>query len=323
MPGFLNSNQRLNRDITISFLNSFKPNLYLDGFAATGIRAIRAEKEAAVKSVACERSLKAFDILKANAELNDFKGELHWSTFESIVSKYHFDFIDVDPYGNIVPFTDISINHVKNRGYIGFTATDLSVLTGSLRENTRRRYGSEVLNSNLRHEMGIRNLLGFIARRAVSLETGMNPVISFYHGHFYRVIVQITKSSAEADRTDKFLGYADPGLIDPIYGNHSYGPLWIGKLESFSGEKIMNIPETCSEDSIEFLGRLKNEDISQFFLDLTDSCSRRKANLPAVAHVLESCSEIGISAARTHFSPTGIKCENMEQLRSSIFPENS
>ena len=323
MPGFLNSNQRLNRDITICFLNTVKPHLYLDGFAATGIRAIRAEKEAGIRSVASERSLRAFDILKTNAELNDFKGELHWSTFESMVSKYHFDFIDVDPYGNIVPFTDIAINHIKNGGYIGFTATDLSVLTGSLKANTKRRYGSEVMNNNLRHEMGIRNLLGFIGRRAVSLETGMHPLISFYHGHFYRVIVQVRKSSAEADKTDKFLGYADPCIIDPMYGNNSYGPLWTGKLESFLGEKIMNIPETCSMDSVEFLGRLKNEDISQFFLDLTDSCSIRKANLPSVAHVLEKCSEIGISAARTHFSSTGIKCDNMVQLRSSIFTECS
>ena len=273
--------------------------------------------------MACERSLRAFNILKNNAEINDFKGELHWSTFESLVSKYHFNFIDVDPYGNIVPFTDIAINHVKNHGYIGFTATDLSVLTGSLRVNTRRRYGSVVLNSNLRHEMGIRNLLGFIARRAVTLETGMQPVISFYHGHFYRVIVQITKGSGEADKTEKYLGYAEPGLIDPLYGDQAYGPLWTGKLETFLGEKIMDIPGTCSEESVEFLGSLKNEDISEFFLDLTDSCSIRKTNLPAVNHVLEKCSEIGISAARTHFSPTGIKCEKMEELRSIIFPENS
>ncbi len=311
----------MNRDITVSFLLTVKPSLYLDGFSATGIRAIRAEKEAGVRSVACERSKKAFTILEKNAKENDFHGELHWGTYESLVSRFHFDFIDVDPYGNIVPFTDIALSHVKNRGYIGFTATDLSVLTGSLKENNRRRYGSLVLNSNLRHEMGIRNLLGFIARRAVSLDTGIEPMVSFHHGHFYRVIVKVRRSTNDAEKTEKHIGFFNTENVDPVYGNIQYGPLWTGRLEQYLSESQLNIPETCESTSREFVDGLKNEDMSEFFMDLTDSFSLRKLNLPSVSDTLEKCNENGLPASRTHFSSTGIKSADFASLRSLIVPK--
>ena len=56
------------------------------------------------------------------------------------MSRLLFDFIDVDPYGSIVPYLDVALTHVKNGGYIGLTATDLSALTGSAPKKTARRY---------------------------------------------------------------------------------------------------------------------------------------------------------------------------------------
>ncbi len=322
IPGFLNADQRFNRDLTVSFLNTFKPHLYLDGFSATGIRGLRAEKEAGIRAVMVERNRKAFEILRRNLESNSSTSEAYNDTFESIVSKFKFDFIDVDPYGDVVPYVDVSLNYVKNRGYIGFTATDLSVLTGSLKENTARRYGSVVANNSMRHEMGIRNLIGFIARHAVSMERGIRVMLSAYHGHFYRIILQILKGSGEAKKTAEKIGYFNPSKeISELYDHIDYGPIWIGPLEEAFTVCTLAIPETVSEEYGMHLNGLIYEDTGIFFDDVGEIFSMAKMNLPSIRKVLDFGNEKGLEIHRTHFSNTGVKIKNKKEFATDILNE--
>ena len=311
----------MNRDITIIFLNLVRPKLYLDGFSATGIRAIRASKEIGIKSVSAERSLNAYKILKENQIANNVDIESYNEPFESVVSKYKFDFIDVDPYGSIVPFVDIAIQNSPNRGYVAFTATDLSVLTGSLPSKTERRYESVMSNNSMRHEMGVRNLLGFIARRAASLDKGIFPQISFWHGHYYRVIVQVVNGAKRSEETRKNLGRFSLSQIDPLMEGDLFGPMWIGSLNCNSIFRSNNFPESVGEESIEFFKKLEFEDTSTFFLDVTESFSRRKIDLISMEDAIKIGERNGLKSHRTHFSTTGIKCDDINALLGLLLNE--
>ncbi|MCL5888530.1 MAG: N2,N2-dimethylguanosine tRNA methyltransferase [Candidatus Thermoplasmatota archaeon] len=309
----------MNRDLTISLLNTLKPKLYLDGFGATGIRALRANKETGIHSVASERSFGSFRQIVENAKRNDSGIEIYNESFESTVSKFKFDFIDVDPYGSIVPFVDVAINYVKNHGYIGFTATDLSVLSGSLKEKNSRRYGSVVLNNSLRHEMGIRNLLGFIGRRASNLDCGIEPMISIWHGHYYRVIVRVNKSVKDAIQTlNKIDSVNMHSFKDTVYPDRNIGPIWMGKMNGIFEEREIAFPNTIDETTAAFINKLKNEDMETFFTDLSESLSSRKINLLSTESVIRICRENGIKVERTHFSPTGFKSGNSPDCLNAI-----
>lgn len=312
--GFLNSSQLLNRDITVMILNTFRPRLYLDGFSATGIRAIRANLEAGIRTVAVERNYRTYQMLVNNLKENNASAETYMDSFESVVSRFRFDFIDVDPYGSIVPYVDIALNYSANNGYIGFTATDLSVLTGSIEEKNMRRYGSVMPNNSMRHEFGLRNLLGFIARRAAALDMGITPEISFWHGHYYRVILKVKHGAIAARATMNALGTSSPNAVDSLLQPASYGPLWTAPMNNIFRDSTLNIPDSIGEKSGNFAMSLVNEDISTLFLDVTESMSMRRINLPSISEVVSQAENVGIVARRTHFSTTGIKSNNYEEL---------
>ena len=312
----------MNRDLTVSFINTVKPRLYLDGFGATGIRAIRAEKEIGVRSVVSERSFKSYQKIIENAQKNNSEIEIYNESFESIVSKFRFDFIDVDPYGSVVPFVDVAINYVSNHGYIGFTATDLSVLSGSLKDKNLRRYGTVVINNHLRHEMGVRNLLGFIARRAATLDCGIEPMISMWHGHYYRVIIRVNRSVKDAEKT--LLNLTEVNLHenkDTVYPDRNIGPIWSGAMNNVFNEAELQFPSTIDEKTSNFIRKLQHEDMELFFTDLSESMSRRKINLPSTESVLGISEEHGIRVERTHFSPTGFKSDNPTELLNILLQQ--
>ncbi|MGP6207141.1 N2,N2-dimethylguanosine tRNA methyltransferase [Cuniculiplasma sp. SKW3] len=322
VPGFLNADQKFNRDLTLTFLNTVRPSLYLDGFSATGIRGLRAELELGLKAVMVERSRKSFQILKRNAERNGSQSEIYNDTFESILSKYRFDFIDIDPFGDVVPYVDISLRYVRNDGYIGFTATDLSVLTGSLKDHNLRRYGSVVMNNAFRHEMGIRNLLGFIARRAVTLERGIEVLLSLYHGHFYRIIIQVRKGTENAESTLRNIAYFNPFReIGSIYGDFDYGPLWIGNIEGIFSRGEIRIPKYVDEETGYKFNHLKYEDMGIFFVDIGDIFSKNKMNLPSMTKVKNYLDKMGIENERTHFSNTGLKVKDKRYCMENIIKD--
>ncbi|MHB1637108.1 MAG: class I SAM-dependent methyltransferase [Thermoplasmataceae archaeon] len=316
--GFFNQEQRLNRDLTILFLNALKPKLFLDGFGATGIRGIRVSLETDTQAVISERSEKSYKILEKNVISNESGAEIHWSSFEEMVTRYEFDFIDVDPYGSIIPYLDISLDNVRNRGYIGFTATDLSPLSGALPEKTFRRYGSVIPKSTMRHELGIRNLIGTIARRAASLDCGIEPLLSFWHKHYYRVFVKITRGASKADDTLRNVGLLNlEELLGNGYNGISAGPIWKGKIENFFDEQYIDSggKSQATDASMNFLNSLKFEDTSVLFCDLGEIFSRNHKNIPSIKKAQDMAIKNGIKVInRTHFSPTGLKMNNLRRF---------
>ena len=300
-------------------LNILKPRLFLDGFGATGIRGIRVSKETSTHAVISERSEKSFKLLSRNVISNSSNAEVHWSSFEQMVTRYDFDFIDVDPYGSIIPYLDLSLNNIKNRGYIGFTATDLSALSGAIPEKTLRRYGSIIPKSLMRHELGIRNLIGTIARRAAALDCGIEPLLSFWNKHYYRIFVKVLRGAAKADETLKSLGIINlQDLIGKAYTGEISGPIWLGNIENIFNSNFGNQQNPfVLEKSTNFFNALKNEDISLLFCDVGEIFSRYHMDIPSMKKANDMALQNGASVTkRTHFSPTGLKTDYLNAFEN-------
>lgn len=309
--GFYNPDQVLNRDITVAIVNALKPRNYLDGFGGTGIRGIRVNNEAGVHSVVAEINRKSVEVIERNIDENQADIEIRNEPFESVVSTSLFDFIDVDPYGSIVPFLDVALTHVRNGGYLGLTATDLSALTGSVPRKTYRRYGAKVQNDRLRHETGTRLLLSYVARRAAAMDKHIVPMVSFWRSHYYRTIVKVSHGAGRADADLDHVRMLDKNsIIGPLYPGHQEGPLWTGAMESretveasLKGQK-----GGIQEKSLRFLEALPNEDTRLYFFETADYASFSGKSLPKLETLVDTLrDELGISAFRTHFSPTGLK----------------
>lgn len=310
-PGFYNSSQKLNRDVTILFLRWAKPKLALDGFGGTGIRGIRFSLETETKTVISERNVVSAGIIARNIEANEAEVELKTETFQSALSESLYDFIDIDPYGTAVQYMDQAIDSVRNNGFIAVTATDLSVLTGSVPSKTRLRYGSVVLNDAFRHETGARVLAGNFARRAAALEREAIPCMTVWHSHYYRIIFRIRSGTGVASKNMENIGFINKhDQLSRYYMNTLEGPLWLGNLFSRDFISGMTVPEYMAGDStlMKYTDTFRNEDLSTLFCDVAE-IGRLKHDSPAkLTDAMELLKKNGHrELGRTQFSPTGIK----------------
>lgn len=328
-PGFYNPSQRINRDLTIAFLSAVRPARFLDAFGGSGIRGIRVAKETGVETYISEINPASYRIALNNIEANQAQVEIHNESFERTVEKHLFSFIDIDPYGSIIPFIDKAITAVRNRGYIGATATDLSALTGSVPTKTNRRYGAHILTDSFKHEMGIRLLIAYVVKRAAAHDSAAVPEMSFWHSHFYRVIFRIEHGAGKADRALEQVGMLNKkSSLSEIYDSIIEGSVWTGPLSSPETLQSMekSAVETMEGTSQEFLSTLHIEDESLLFLELSDIARNIHSNMPPISAVSNTLIENGMKAYRTHFSNTGLKVrgemKEAYSLTSSYMREN-
>ncbi|KQB34595.1 MULTISPECIES: N2,N2-dimethylguanosine tRNA methyltransferase [Acidiplasma] len=307
--GFYNASQKLNRDITLSFLKTFKPRLALDAFGGTGVRGIRFLKEAGIKTVITELNRESFDIINQNALLNGEDPEVINADFRCVINKYLFDYIDIDPYGSVIPYIGDAIMAVKNRGYIGITATDLTALTGSMPQKTLRRYNAYINNDAYRHESGIRLLIASFVRAAAAQDKGAFPLISLWHSHYYRIIFKIYSSANKADEALAYIGKINKNKsISDIYMDMDEGPLWLGHIHGIDFNSLIRIDSPDSE-YLKILDRMKNDDLSLMFLNLPDIFRAKKINSIKMEDAIRILNDNNIRAGRTQFSDTGIKAD--------------
>ncbi len=321
---FYNSEQLLNRDVTLALMSILKPRRYLDGFGGTGIRSIRATLELKAESVVSEVNRKSCEIIEQNIMSNEADVDLVRGRFEGVVSSQVFDFIDVDPYGSVVPYIDVSLNYVKNGGYIGFTSTDLTSLTGSLPKKTMRRYGGSILNDRHRHESGLRLLIGFIAKRAAGLDKAITPVISFWNSHYYRVIVKVRSGAYIADDMLELVStYNKKRNLMDFYEDIDEGPMWKGDLSSFDTKSNINEPY-IQEDAKDLLKTLSYENTMLMFYDLGDMASHLHENIPRMNMIMELLmDEFNVEPVRTRFSQTGVKYRGPNEYIMNAFSKLS
>lgn len=109
----------------------------------------------------------------------------------------HFDIIDLDPYGSMVPFLYSTIKSLNKKGLLCVTCTDSRVLCGIDKHKCFYLYRTSRGGSDTIRELGVRSMLQKINEVANSLERNIKVLLSIQSDFYLRVFVEITKSKKE------------------------------------------------------------------------------------------------------------------------------
>lgn len=305
-PGFYNYSMVFSRDVMIGLLESIKKNYVLepalDALASTGIRGIRISKEIGLKVVINDWNKECYDIIKRNLEINSVDAEVLCENAICVMARRKFGYIDIDPYGTPVPFLDAAMQSIKNRGVLGISATDTATLSGTNPSKCYRRYNSLTYRTSVKHELGIRVLLGYIAKTAAKYDKGIEPLLSIYYSHHYRVFVAVRNGAKYADESLSKIDIAETP------DGFRVGPIWTGNLHneyvinSFVVKNYFQTKKTIEK----MIDVWKNEKFL-FYYELSHMASKLKTSMKPIDYIIEKVKEYGYECGRTQFSPTGIR----------------
>lgn len=350
-PVFYNPRMIASRDLAVAAIEAYVRGRRLsqiklaEPFCSTGVRGIRyaIEVDEVLKVVMGDISKKAITLTKINVKLNNINAKtevLHCEAnmLLSIHAKRseRFDVIDIDPFGSPAPFIYNALRALKNEGLLAVTATDLPPLFGIYPLACRRKYLSIPLRTDYAPEVGLRILLGFIAREAAKLEAGIIILLAYYMDHYLRVYTLIRKGAKEADKALDQLGYilhcnkcgwrgVQSGLIPdtiescPICATklRKSGPLWLGSLGDV-GFLTRLRQEIINRDYLRERKRLLKlvdkilQEVSirtPFYYTVSELAKYLGINEVKPRMLVERLRSNGYKASLTHFNPKGVKTE--------------
>ena len=326
---FYNPKMESCRDLSVLLQGELGEVSVCDGFAATGMRGIRYKLECPnVKKVTfVEVNAAVAKICRKNAKSNKIKANVVNKDIREFLQdkQIKFDVIDLDPFGTpaIYIYDAISaLSRNKESSYLFATATDTAVLCGAHRHACQKTYNAASLNTSFCHELGIRILLGFIARIAAQFNLGMVPLLSYSHGHFMRVHVKLLRGDVHAYPSVSQMGYTyycpDCHVIRSFFANDKVklggickdckwtllGPLWLGQLHD--NQMLLALAKK-SADYKELFSTMLKENPFLYYYDMHELAGRLKKSPGKIEAVIHKIRIRGYDASRTHFSPLGIK----------------
>jgi len=323
---FFNPSMKMNRDISIFLARKYNVKTALDGLSASGIRGIRLVLETDVEHVTFN------DINPASVEyirnnilwngINENNFRIESTDVRNLILQDFYDYIDIDPYGSPVRFVD---SIVQNAGHAlcAVSATDTATLSGTYPRTCMRRYFARSAREYFGHEIGLRILLGYIARIAAIYKKQLIPVLSYYQGHYFRIYFRLRPGSPDYlsekmglliyDKKSGERRFMDvnPFDVDSIArseigeGEKLYGPMWRDKLCS---DDIRNI--SADEYTGEFIRNVLNEDsYPPLFYDINRISSILRISSPSLMKIKVELNDMGYRFDRSYFSATGIKTD--------------
>lgn len=255
-----------------------------------------------------------------------------------------FDYIDIDPFGTPVPFLDAAVKALNPRGGIlAVTATDTAALCGSAPAACLRKYGSVPLRNELMHEIGIRILLKKIIEVGAQYDLALTPIFCHSTLHYMRVYLQADEGAGVTDKLLEQVGMyqkAGPMWLGMLWDKNLAYKLSIlarqsGLAKRVSDKTIKEFEKKCnfklpknmhiSWETRKLLHviaaeakitstRLQVEGMKNardaFFINsfgFYDLSAFRLNQVPKISDVIANLHAKGFLAARTHFSPTGIR----------------
>ncbi|HIH96277.1 MAG TPA: tRNA (guanine(10)-N(2))-dimethyltransferase [Thermoplasmata archaeon] len=329
---FYNPAMEFNRDLSILLLQVLiakeKRRLrILDGLAGSGARGVRIAKEVEgeFEVFVNDRNEEAWGVIKKNIALNRVSNAFPLNkNLNQLLNEEKFDYIDIDPFGSPVGFVDNAFWGARREAVMGITATDLAVLCGRYPKACLRRYGAQPLRCSSMHELGLRILIGFIARSAMKYDLGIKLLLSYFEGHHFRTYFRIEKGVKKANNNLENLGWIEK--LEEGYEVHKEptginskrhaGPLWTGKIRDQELVEMMleALPSKSlkTKNKIERMLKLfleENEVSTPFFYRTDELASLFHCSAPPLGRTIISIRERGYRASRTHFNPTGIKTD--------------
>ncbi len=333
-PVFYNPRMALNRDATVLFLRALpadsQPVDYLDAMGATGLRGLRVAGEAGVRVTINDRSPRALGLAALNAERLGLSIETVRSDANTLMSTRRFGAVDLDPFGSPAPFTDAACRSAVR--YLFVTATDTAPLCGAHLRAGMRRYYARPLNTEYHAEVGLRVLLGFVARELIKYDRGLVPLCCFAREHFVRLQLGLRQGAVAADETLARIGYvhqcsscpgraeqaglvAEPVTCPACEGpTVAVGPLWLGGVNDPAtlAAMLASLPSAGLERGTaleRLLATLAGELSTATHYDYHVLAKRVGASPPPIEMVIESLRREGYRASRAHYSGTALKTD--------------
>ncbi len=342
LPAFYNPQMESNRDLTIAFLKVASRLIgevrMLDLMAATGVRGVRAAIEVPVSTVIFnDLNAEACRIIRLNIALNGISSiSAVFNMDASILPSYlhrlqaKVNYVDIDPFGSPAPFIEPSIkllSELKN-SILGVTATDLTVLFGRYPEKCYRIYGAWSYPVEYSKEVGLRILLGYIARMAAFNGLKAEFPVALYHRHYLRAFAILFKPSSSVVRwLNGVMGYIfhcpkcgwrgawklEESVKErcEVCGSRTFrlGPLWIRRhMDPDFVQKIIINVRTNDKILLRRLELLSNEvDSVPWFYDLDRVSKALGIASVGIDKLISALRMHGWSASRSHISFKSIK----------------
>ncbi len=322
---FYNPTMEFNRDVSVIFLKRFikkEQKSILDGLAATGIRGIRFanEVDGDLSVTINDANPIAFKLIKRNIRANNLENVIASNKkLNALLAERWYDYIDIDPFGSPVPFLSTAMQSVKNNGIIAITATDTAPLCGTYPKACRRRYQAVPLKTNYCHEIGLRILIGYVAKEAAKYDLAVKPLLSHYTDHYFRTYVRIEKGAKKTDKCLEKVGFVvhkENGFREVIKEikeeDLTAGPLWIGSL--FDEKFLKNLKIDISLGTKRRLERMlevwKEEASAPPLYYSSDEIAKAlKLSPPPLQIIIQKLRDEGYKATRTHFAPAAFKTD--------------
>jgi len=308
---FYNPKMRFCRDLDMLVFLALGKHKILDALSATGVRGIRAMLEADCEVAFNDANPKAVEIIKKNLEINNLSAEVFCSDASILMRTKKFEHVDIDPFGSPANFIESACVHSK---FLSVTATDLEALCCKTSAGFRK-YSAFVLKTDVPHEIGLRVLLGFIARTALRFEKAIYPLISWVREHYYRVHVKIKRSGSEATKTLEKIGYISfcrkcfakrinkfGEIVETCRCGDKpilIGPLWLAELKNRDFvDKVISLADGKLKN---FLLKIQNEIDYPLAYSIPKICSLISKAAPSTADLVDKLKNIGYMASPVHY----------------------
>lgn len=340
---FYNPAMRMNRDISVAAIACFSKNTpeytCLDALSASGVRGLRIAKEVGLNTTMSDWEETSFELIKKNIELNDLANCTAVKRNANVVMlDSSFDIIDLDPFGSPAPFLDAACRSAKR--LLCITATDTAPLCGAHKKAGMRNYAAVPLKTEYYPEMGVRILMGTVARTLARHDKAMKPLLSYASAHYVRLFAAVKKDIKAADECLENMGFVSHcfncGTREWRYGlavhlpeecpacGHTTslaGPLWLGRLHDsvFCGELLGEIEKRGFKEALKLISTCRDELDIPMYCDYHRLCKSLRITAMPTDELVEALREKGFRASRTHFSGISFKTDaGMEEIKGIV-----
>ncbi len=334
LPVFYNPEMEFDRDLAVAIARAVRRAhggyKYCDALAGSGIRGMRAVKEAGYTELCLNDCAPvAVKLMRENLKRNKIKAEVHSEDINLFLRGFKcdkFDAIDVDPFGSFIGALDSALRAIRrDGGLLCLTATDTAALNGVSKNACRRKYDALPIRTSFAKEVGLRILIGACARAAAKYEFAVRPLFTYARRHYFRLFLMTENGASRADKMLEEIsylqhclkcdwrGYAGVDEFEAVCPNCGAsgalqwaGPLWKGR---FADPKLK--VESGNPKVGELVELVKGEQkITLPFFDVHRLCELSRRAAPKKADVMASLK----NSAKTHFCQTGVRSDVLPKL---------
>lgn len=333
---FFNPAMELNRDVTVAVLRAARTGLvggetptYLDAMAGAGVRGVRAAL-AGYAVTCCDRSEPALAYAAENLDRHGIDATVVHDDARRLLLDRRFDVVDLDPFGSPMPYADAAV--VGTDRLLCVTATDTAPLCGAHLPAGIRRYASVPATTVDHPEIGLRTLIGALARTAARYDVAVEPVLSHTTRHYHRTYLALEERATSADAALEAVGFIEhcgtcrwrdtvAGLAPPLRARCPacdaelvrIGPLWLGPYRDAAFTRSVAAAVDASmgaaTPATRLLERLADEAELVGHHDHHALCDRWDVPAGPIDDVLGGLRDRGHAASRTHFAGTTFKTD--------------